>query len=499
MRRPPYDQRVLALIEVRGGVREWKEAEALFATHGWPVVEFFPCGQGPSLDVLPADASSRLYAVEVRLHGAAYRAERGAVWRVQRAARTARLTMYVRRAARLVRERDQLPEWRVHTTAHRVSGPRLRTRVARRMGRYDTGAITLGTPREALRLSRIAVPGGPGARTDVAVRPLDERWSDPRGRLADPEDKVMAFLAVVCSCLLAAVSVGTDRFPWAVLCALATCAVMWAGSALQRGGRDNAGAVTIVLGATCFLASLAVVSGGRLPERTGPAASEIWVVPLIAVVGYGLWLMARRWTWGEWVAWAVPLVVSVVVSTLLGAGSVLHALYAESLSLTADDLDVPGVWQALSAAKLLTYLVLVLVVPALWGVAKHLHYVGPTERFNGFFYIVMLVLCVSGVSALAAHYADSGAQATIAAAKQRRPAPAYLGVEPEWTCVQPTVPVERLPGEGGRLDPARPYLLMGVGGGNAVLLSPGTGEPLKLPASKVRLVPAKSARVTCGR
>ncbi|MHC8563880.1 hypothetical protein ACW23B_25110 [Streptomyces albidoflavus] len=62
--------------------------------------------------------------------------------------------------------------------------------------------------------------------------------------------------------------------------------------------------------------------------------------------------------------------------------------------------------------------------------------------------------------------------------------------------MEPAIPVGRLAAEGPPLDPARPYLSFGVAGGNAVLWDAGAGEPVKVPASKVRLVPAEG-RTRC--
>jgi hypothetical protein len=46
MRRIPYDQRVLTLIEVRGGERECAEAEKSFEEHRWPAVGHQPAAKG---------------------------------------------------------------------------------------------------------------------------------------------------------------------------------------------------------------------------------------------------------------------------------------------------------------------------------------------------------------------------------------------------------------------------------------------------------------------
>jgi hypothetical protein len=184
---------VLALVEVRGGQRDLEEAMAACERQGWPVQEAGERGQGLTDGVLRPRDGARVLLVEVRLYGSAWRAERGAVWRVRRLAREARLEMYVRRAELADRDRELLPEWRVHTTAHRPAPPlvrpvprrtllayrwaRARARAAERLGLRDTGAVVTGTPSEAWRLARLPLsPGRHGPRAWTSGR-----WTAGRG------------------------------------------------------------------------------------------------------------------------------------------------------------------------------------------------------------------------------------------------------------------------------------------------------------------------------
>lgn len=145
MTRRRYDQRVLALVEVRGEPRDFEQARAEYAGQGWPVVDEFGRGEGPSVGALTADPRARLFCVEVRLFGARNRRTgRAAGWRVRRLAKTAVLEMYVRRTQLVDPDREQLEEYRSHTTAHRPD-PRRSTwwwaRTVEGFGRYDTGSI----------------------------------------------------------------------------------------------------------------------------------------------------------------------------------------------------------------------------------------------------------------------------------------------------------------------------------------------------------------------
>jgi hypothetical protein len=191
--------------------------------------------------------------------------------------------------------------------------------------------------------------------------------------------------------------------------------------------------------------------------------------------------------------------VTLALSSFLAAGSVLHALYADGLSITPGDFDVPAIWQVFAAVKLLTLLSPVLVVPAWWGIARHRHhfYAMPGERLNVALNLCVFLAMLGAATLLALDSARTAADRTSEAAERGDDPPSYFGVEPEWTCVEPVVPPDGLSGEGPRLTPERPYLSFGVSGGTAVLWDRATREPLKLRASQVRLVPAGSGTVRC--
>ncbi|WP_328928103.1 hypothetical protein OG429_28600 [Streptomyces sp. NBC_00190] len=84
-----------------------------------------------------------------------------------------------------------------------------------------------------------------------------------------------------------------------------------------------------------------------------------------------------------------------------------------------------------------------------------------------------------------------------AAAVRKEELPSYFGVEPEWTCVEPTVLAAKLSSRGGVLRPERPYISFGEAGGTVSLWDEPAGKALQMPAEQVRLVPAADGRVRC--
>ncbi|MER6344029.1 hypothetical protein ACWC10_14220 [Streptomyces sp. NPDC001595] len=527
MTQPRYDQRVRVFVEVRGGPHDWQEAEERFAAHGWPVRAHHPSGEGPLGAALEPDPGSRVYEIEVRLFGIAKGCDRGAADRVRKVARGARLEAYVRRADPLARDRQMYPHWRTVSTLHRLghqvrsgggseggSGGRGEGRVQGRrpawrrhliqrithLGGYDRDGYISGTPRQALRLARAAHEAGP---TTVAVRPLDGRWREPAPYRREEHVERGVLRLVLWSLLTAAaLTLTTHATPlgWGILLTVALlglCGAVRAGWELTGERKRAQGVLCAVL---CPLVFTAVGTGFLSDDGQAPPPEQVLITAVVVTVIAGLWLLVRQWTWGEWVAWAVPLVATVTVSLVVAAGSVLHALYADGLSLAPDDLDVPPIWQVLAAAKLLVMLSFVLIVPAWWGFARHRHhrYATPGDGTNIILNMCLFLAMLVTAGVQAWDSAGTAVDRTIAAAVRGDDPPSYFGVEPEWTCVRPVAPAREIPGEGPQLHPRTPYLSFGVAGETAVLWDPRTGQPVKLPANQVWLSPAASGHTRCG-
>ncbi|MEU3658773.1 hypothetical protein AB0E77_03275 [Streptomyces sp. NPDC032940] len=502
-----YDQRVRVFVQVCGGEHDWREAEERFEAHGWPVRGAHPAGLGPLGTALEPDPESRVYEIEVRLFGAAKGSDRGAADRVRKVLRGAHLEGYVRRAEPLERDRELFPHWRVVSTAHRRPGrqPAWRRhldRAATRFGRHDTGGFVAGGPRQALRLARAGAPAGT-PRPALAVRPLDGRRREPAPYRREEQLERSVVRLVLWTLLAAgALTLATAAVPGAPRWILGGVAFLGAGGAV-RSGWDMSGEGKRYEGVIAAVLSLAVFSafGQGFLSSDGKAWSplQILMTAVVVAVVAGLWLLVRQWTWGEWVAWAVPLAVTLTVSAFVAAGSVLHALYADGLSLSPSDLDVPPVWQFAAAVKLLVMLSLVMIVPAWWGFAKHRHhrYATPGDGSNIVLNVCLFVAMLAGAGLQATESAGTAVDRTVAAAERGEDPPAYFGVEPEWTCVRLAVPAAELAGEGPALKPGKPYLSFGVAGETAVLWDPAAREPLKLPANQVWLVPAESGKATC--
>ncbi|MGR4877898.1 NnrS multi-domain protein [Streptomyces sp. LARHCF249] len=502
-----YDQRVLVLIEVRGPERDVAQAREEFAAYGWPVLADVARGTGFSAGVLDAepDTPARLFSVEVRLFGARNRhTEQAAAWRVQKLARAAVLEMYVRRTELVVRDLELLPEWRVFAEGHGRSPSRrgLWTRYEDWSGVHDTGSVTAGTEQEAKRLARMALPGGAPVRKDTEIHPppgrrLLARYAMKREeRLSRVVARLLGFLiAVGLGLYLASRQEGVPRWFW-VTCALGfLLAGAWQMIRLYVSGALGGGSLTLFGMAGLYGAVVGMALGG-FPSLSAKGAALTVAVPTI---GIGLWLLMRQWNRGEWIGWAVPLLATLTFTFFIGSATVQHALYANRLALSLDDLDVHPVGQVASGARVIGLLSLVLILPALWGIAKHLHWPStrPGERISAVLWApTLLAYGLLGVLWLADSAPRAAGQA-IDAAENRREAPEYYGVWPRWMCVQPTVPRNELNEQGGVLDPSHPYLSFTVTGERIAVWNTETDGPLRIPSEQVRLVPAADPARSC--
>ncbi|WP_139140866.1 NnrS multi-domain protein [Streptomyces oceani] len=507
---------MMALLEVRGGEHDQTEAKAACEARGWPVVEDLPRGEGVSAGVLTPAAGSRLLWVEVRLFGAARRAERGAAWRVQRMARKSRLEVYVRRAEVLDHDRELLPEWQAHTIAHRPAVPdrtdagasqwrayrwaRTLARLTEHAGWRDAGIAVTGTPSEARRLARMPREGGAAGRRDLDVRARDGRARTP-GSLSREDDlngrlSVLSVWMVATAWLavLARDNAGVTRLVTVCLALLTFGAAVWCGGRLAPE-RPRPGAVVTGL---VVLFAVSLWLGDPFNSTYRLSSPQALLIVVGTVVAVGLWLLVRQWTLGEWLTWGGPILATLVVSSLVAAGSVLHAFYADGLALSPGDLEVAGIWQVIAAVELVSLCAPLLLVPACYGLAKHHHYVR-SASFGGLTAVVILL----ALGALALQQIMGSASQAVgevkAAAEERGELPSYFGVRPAWTCVRPVVPRDELASRGGRIDPDHPYVSFGMAGADVVLMDAEGENSLKLPAKQVRLVPADAPYESCAR
>ncbi|MFF9126039.1 hypothetical protein ACF09J_22485 [Streptomyces sp. NPDC014889] len=496
-----YDQRVRAFVEVRGGQQDWEEAKERFLQQGWPIRGEHPSGQGPLGNAVDPSPDSRVYEIEVRLFGIAKGCDRGAADRIRKVAQAAGLEAYVLRAERLHRDRETRSRWRIIDAQARrraLDSPwrRYVANWAMARGAYDVGGLITGPARQALRLART---GNPTAGSRVAVRPLDGMWKDPVRRWPEEEGNRRALHAVVWAFMpavalaLAAHAVPASLWFWALVALTGAVRAAHAGWRLFPDGKAM-GAVLVLL-ASGFLTA---AGRGLLGSEAWTPSTMSYTVLVLGVVA-GLWLLVRQWTWGEWVGWAVPLVTTLLISSFVAAGSVLHALYADGLDLSVDDLDVPPLWQFIASLKLVSMLAYVLIVPAWWGIARHRHhfYAAPGERTNVVLNALIFVALLAATAGIALDSTSQAVERTKAAAERGTKSPAYFGVEPSWTCVRTTAELGNIPGEGPALNPDRPYLLINVAGSTIVLWDPIAHEPVKLPANKAWLEPTKSGKATC--
>ncbi|WP_314621931.1 hypothetical protein [Streptomyces stackebrandtii] len=509
------------LVEVRGGPTAWAAAEEVWAGHSWNHSDEGTRGTGLTSE-LDDDPESKVFRVEVRVPGASLRAENEAEWQITRLAKTHVIEMYPRKQAALDRDREMPPRWRVHTTDHRPAEPapepssrrerwvrrwrRTTTKWSERLGRYDTGEIVSGTEADARALARLGREPGEAHRPHVDVRPLDGRDSSrtTHRREDDLERRLRGIAVGLVATATAAVLAGGSDGPlfwlWAVCVAAAFCVVVTMGGKLQQSGGETAGRVFAgCLTLFAVATALGWTPAGLPPGDAGLSKRQVLLGPLFLFVGVGINLLVRRWTGSGPIVWVGPAVLAAAIPVLAVLGKILHWAYRDELGLDADGVEASGLWEAASAVKLLTLLSTLLLLPATWAIARHYHLLRPGGRTStlGFGLTGVVLALVAGTLGLesAEHAADGLKRAAVTG----RTPPSYFGIEPEWMCLQPTVPRAELNTKGGILRPERPYIVFGEGQGGVVAWNAVAGDPMTIPADQVRTVPVgdKEGKTDC--
>ncbi|MET9469368.1 hypothetical protein ABZY44_32155 [Streptomyces sp. NPDC006544] len=507
-----WDQRAVALVSLRGTETDRRLFEEGVAAQGWEVLE----KDGPELT--PSTGGDCSYMVELRFRGSSYRAATGARERLEDLADRIVLDLSVEAVQLVDRDPLDLPVWYAYQQPR--LGPcttplPLRERVRERAA--DWWAVTSGgsdTGRQvraagaagARALAARPLPGAPPAPAGVRVRrSMGARPpAHPPPRRRGPMRqfamvRLPALLALVCG---AWIGVFWDRGVaawWPVLPVLVLAAAA-AVVILRR-------AVPVLSFPGAAAAAAAAVGGVAAVGVNGvvkaPDAATGFLLVAVGLgfgylVGTGIWLLVRQSSWRRTLPWLLPGLLPLVVVLLPGLGLALPAAYLDAFELDLEDVDVPAVWRLIGALRVAVALSLWLLTPALLGYAKHLHLM-VRDRWMGYATAAVLSLyCVlQGAWVLIVEPAAASGSRAVADAAAGRTPPPYYGITPEWMCVQPVGDLNKVPVEGGALDPGTAYLLMGDAGGRAVLWDAGAKAALKVPLASLRLVPADDPRRPC--
>ncbi|MEU8760540.1 hypothetical protein [Streptomyces sp. NPDC048659] len=506
-----FDQRAVALVELRGTAADCELLERAFEERGWPVFE----RRGRLSSV-----ADRLvwYVVEARFPGSRRNATRGARERVELLGDELLLDLQVQAVELVARDPADLPHWFAY---ERPAAPprgaavprrrywRERTDVwrAEHTGSRDTGRLILArTPGEAQYLAARPLPGtAPRGGRVAARRPSGTTTRPAPGRVGRKEgaSRMTRTAALLCVGLWAGArlvdgrSHGAGSWWWVlgVLCVVAAGAgASWRAMA---PGATRAGSLV----AGCLLTVAAAGLGARAAlsaPDVGFGSSVLLVCLIAAVVVNGVRLLVRQWSWQRTAPWLIPLLVPLFFGFVPGLGLGIHTMYLDAFGLDLEDVDVPRAHQLLAMLKLAACMSLWLFVPSLLGYMKHFHlYVKDRWFGNVVLLVVSVALLTLGVlEAGLLRAGQAGADAVAAAAKGRTPA-GYYGIEPEWVCVLPVGRADAVPVDGGVLSVSSPYLRIGDAGGTVVLWDTKAGAALKAPLDRLRIAPHEERPGSC--
>ncbi|MGW9436267.1 hypothetical protein [Streptomyces sp. NPDC055607] len=501
-----FDQRAVALVELRGTRSETELFEAALGERGWPVLE--------KRGTAPSEHRDRplWYVIEARFPGSRINAARGARERIELVADELLLDLQVEAVENVVRDPEDRPRWFAYERpeAHARTVPDLpwRTRwrerwylwLAENAGSRDTGRLVTATsPGAARHLARRPLPGTPRRNGRVAVRRSMGASPRPR-RSAVGRRETSALLVRMMVLLLVGAWVGarvTDGWAqgpgswwWVVLVA---AGVTWGMvRTTRRLLSESSGAAMTCLGAVLALVGFGIGARAALSAPdAGYGSIGLFGVLCAAVLCNGIRLLVRQWTWQRAAPWLIPALLPLAFGFLPGLGLGLHVMYLEPFGVDLEDVGIPRAYQFLALLKLTACVSLWLVVPSFLGYMKHFHWHVRDRWFGNLALFVMSVLLLAtgllDFGLLAAEKA--GVEAVKDVERGRTPA-AYYGIEPEWVCVRPIGKAADIPVDGGTLDPARPYVRLGDADGTVVLWDAIGGEALKVPLGRLGIVPS---------
>ncbi|MFJ6937247.1 hypothetical protein [Streptomyces sp. NPDC101132] len=489
-----WDQRAVALVELRGTLTDRQLFEEAVAARGWPVLE------RRGREVTAVTEGVAWYVVEVRFPGSEFRSVVGARQRLEVLAEELRLALVVEAVDRVARPSEVRPGW-VPAPAGGGTSHRSWTRAVLAWG-ANVRQLRAGSETAARALAARPLPGAPGTGPGDAVRRLEPGEDDLAGRRAPVYRRQWVPLSLAVIAGVGATEDGRlDPSPVTLASGLVLVGAAVACAALLAVrsrpdwtlGRARA-VVTAPLVAAALVAAVLCVS---LPDALAPGPVLSFVAPGTGVV-VGLWLLTRQASWRVLLPWLVPAALPLVPGLLPGLGVSLPALYLRAFGLDLEDVEVASVQQLQAALKVLVCMGVWLVAPAFLGFLKHLHLM-IRGRWGGYaaFAALSAFSLLIGAWTLAFGPALEAGRAAVADAAEGRQVAPYYGVEPEWVCAGTVRPVAQVPVEGGVLDPRRAYLLVGDAGGTAVLWDRQRKAALKVPLAALRLVPAGDPRRTC--
>ncbi|MER5762035.1 hypothetical protein [Streptomyces sp. NPDC002082] len=504
-----WDQRAVVRVELRCTEADFELFEAEVQVRGWKVLE------RPATPWPPPDRRQPC-VLELRFPGSRFRACDAAREHLEALADRLLLDLTVRLVHLVERDQVRLPLWNVYrelpplppevaATRRGRARDRLRRWPVLILGTRDTGRQVQAPDAEtALAEATGELAGTPQPPAGVAVRhatPL-RAVREPDGR-PRPTRRLLPLRYPVLLAIVSGVATGHLPGGWDWLPPVLFLLAVAVGGTRHapanrpgdRPGRwmgpDGTGLLTVS-------AAFGVCVGFSAPRGKGGFGDVVMALLLCFLVARGLWLLARQSAWGRTAPWLVPAALTAVPLLLAALGLPLQAMYLHWFGLDMEDVDVPAVTRVLASLKVLATSAVWLIAPAAVGYLRHAHLL-IAHRWFGYYTMLTfsVIALLSGIVALSVFPAVmAGVKARVAAESGRTPGP-YFGIDPEWVCVLPVKDPAQVPTDGGLLDPARPYLLLGDAGGRAALWDVRERAALKIPLSALRLVPVDDPRRPC--
>ncbi|MGW5442811.1 hypothetical protein [Streptomyces asiaticus] len=491
---PVFDQRIAALVRLKGTDVDCKLFEAACEQRGWVLLD---CPTHPA----SYRSDNVSYRVEVRIPGARVGAVHAACVRVEDLGDQLVLDLHVEAAEAVARDPVPDQSWVAYAPRQSASGgSRLSAwrdnweRRAVRKGWRDTGRTVQATDEaDALRKVRVPLPGTPDAPAGVRVR-KSGGGEFLAGRRAQRRSVLWLVHVYIANVIFLSL-VRDYPVAWGAEVGVLIASVRVSLPLRNRSKPQYNGSC---LGMMCWLVSIYWGLNENYPPL-GPLSPEQGaLLGGLYVVGVGLRLLVRTWSWREWGPWLIPALFPVLLGFFPGVGYLVHTFYLDTFDLAAEDVDVPLLQQFAASAKVVGAMSLWLLAPAGWGYLKHFHVIIQDRWFYSLTTVWLAVVAfVVAPIHLVADPASAAGRTAQATAKRGGVPGSYFGIKPEWVCVNPLAAPDQLPSQGGTLQPSRSYLLLGDASGIAALWDREKETALKIPLNKIRVIPQPHPEQSC--
>lgn len=473
---------------------------------GWPILE----RRGQTQSNL--GESLTLYLIEVRFHGSALRASTAARNHVSVAAQRIGIDLAILAVDSINRTTRGYGHWMIfQDMVETGSWPqrlwiRWRRAAARTLGTRDVGRqVWARDEATALLRGQEELPGTRSPSPPISVRGELGIKPRPRALILAESGASRDWRIILLGVVLLAVAYGSllgqrSEYDWNFLnISLIGLAVFSAPiGAISYRAWETSNPIRLQVSSVA-LSAFALFVGIISTRRGTDQAPAVYILTLLALFIFAGIVINFRYSsgWRSSFPWLLPTLLPLGVLLLPGVSFSLHVSYLDRFGFSSEDVDISSYGQAQAAGKMLAFVAVALIGPAVIGYARYFHLTIRERWLPRAMSALMVIYTLSLMGYLPLRAADQAGSEAIRTAERGDIPSEYFGIQPQWVCLRATVPYRQLPVAGGPVHFKEPYLLLGGSNGNAALWDPSRMYGLKIPVVNLQLERADSGLEKC--